>query len=266
MPHPAINVATEAAFAAGEIMRRGLRRLDSVPVARKARHDYVSEVDRACEAAIVKEIRRFHPDHAILAEEGGQQGDGDTLWIVDPLDGTSNYLHGIPHFAVSIAQQVKGRVEHGVVYDPLRDELYTASRGKGALLNSQRIRVSERKELETAILATAFPFRDRSAMPRYTKIFSSVYRKVEDIRRSGSAALDLAWTAAGRLDGYFEMELAPWDVAAGALIVREAGGVVSDFAGNDRVEDGGSVLAAPFKLTTPLRRLIAPHWRDDDKA
>jgi len=244
-------------------MRRGLRRLDSVPVARKARHDYVSEVDRACEAAIVKEIRRFHPDHAFLGEEGGAQGEGDTVWIIDPLDGTSNYLHGFPHFAVSIAQRVNGRVEHGVIYDPLRDELFTASRGKGAFLNSQRIRVSERKTLENAILATAFPFRERGAMPVYTKIFSSVFRKVEDIRRTGAAALDLAWTACGRLDGYFEIGVKPWDVAAGALLVREAGGVVTDLAGEDAVEDAGHVLAAPFKLTTPLRRLITPHWQAD---
>ena len=261
MPHPAINIATEAAHAAGEIMRRSMRRLDSVPVARKARHDYVSEVDQACEAAIVKEIRRFHPDHAILGEEGGRQGEeGDYLWIIDPLDGTSNYLHGIPHFAVSIAQQFRGRTEHGVIYDPIRDELFTATRGAGAFLNSQRIRVSDRKQLENAILATAFPFRQRQAMLRYTKVFSSVYRKVEDIRRMGSAALDLAWTANGRVDGYFEIGLKPWDVAAGALLVREAGGVVSDFAGNDAVESADSLLAAPFKLTTPLRQLITPHW------
>lgn len=261
MPHPAINIATEAAYAAGEIMRRRLRNLDSVPVSAKARHDYVSEVDQACEAAIVKEIRRFHPDHAFLGEEGGAQGEGDTVWIIDPLDGTSNYLHGFPHFAVSIAQQVNGRVEHGVVYDPVRDELFTASRGKGAFLNSQRIRVSARKTLDDAILATAFPFRERAAMPVYTKIFSSVFRKVEDIRRTGAAALDLAWTACGRLDGYFEIGVKPWDVAAGALLVREAGGVVTDLAGNDEVETAGSVLAAPFKLTTPLRRLVVPHWQ-----
>ncbi len=263
MPHPAINIATEAAHAAGEIMRRRLRNLESVPVARKARHDYVSEVDQACEAAIVKEIHRFHPDHAILGEEGGQRGEGDVVWIVDPLDGTSNYLHGFPHFAVSIAQQVRGRVEHAVVYDPLRDELFTASRGKGAYLNAQRIRVSQRKDLEGAILATAFPFRERQSMPLYTKIFSSVFRKVEDIRRTGAAALDLAWTAAGRLDGYFEIGVKPWDVAAGALLVREAGGVVTDLGGDDDVEHAGSVLAAPFKLTTPLRRLITPHWTAD---
>ena len=264
MPHPAINIATEAAHAAGEIMRRSLQRLDTVPVARKARHDYVSDVDRACEAAIVKEIHRFNPDHAILGEEGGRQGESDVLWIIDPLDGTSNYLHGIPHFCVSIAYQVKGRVEHGVIYDPMRDELFTASRGVGAFMNSKRIRVSDRKQLDNAILATAFPFRSRQAMPVYTRIFSSVYRKVEDIRRMGAAALDLAWTAAGRYDGYFEMGLKPWDVAAGALLVREAGGVVSDFGGKDDVEEAGSILAAPFKLTTPLRQLIAPHWTEQD--
>ena len=260
MSHPAINIATEAAYAAGEMMRRSLKNLDSVPVAKKARHDYVCEVDRACEAAIVKEIMRFHPDHAFLGEEGGMRGESETVWVIDPLDGTSNYLHGMPHFAVSIAQQVNGRTEHGVIYDPMRDELFTASRGKGAFLNSQRIRVSQRKTLDDAILATAFPFRQRQDMATYTKIFSSVYRKVEDIRRAGSAALDLAWTAAGRVDGYFELGLKPWDLAAGALLVREAGGVVSDFAGEDAIEASGTVIAAPFKLTTPLRKLITPHW------
>jgi len=261
MTHPILNIATQAAHKAGDIMRRELRKLEAIPVARKARNDYVSEVDRACEAAIINEIRRFHPDHAFLGEEGGLRGAGDTVWIIDPLDGTTNYLHGIPHFAVSIAQQVNGRLEHGVVFDPVREELFTASRGKGAFLNNQRIRVSERKSLDGAILATAFPFRKRGLMPVYTKIFSAVYRKVEDIRRGGSAALDLAWTAAGRLDGYFELGLSPWDVAAGALLVREAGGVVTDFAGNDEVVEADSTLAAPFKLMTPLRQLIEPHWR-----
>ncbi len=265
MTHPALNIATQAAHKAGELMRRELRKLESVPVTRKARNDYVSGVDRACEATIVNEIRRFHPEHAFLGEEGGLQGESDTVWIIDPLDGTTNYLHGLPHFAVSIAQQVGGRVEHGLIYDPMRDELFTASRGKGAFLNNHRIRVSERKGLEGAILATAFPFRKRNLMPVYTRIFSAVYRKVEDIRRAGSAALDLAWTAAGRLDGFFELGLNPWDVAAGALIVREAGGVVTDFAGNDRVEDADSILAAPFKLMTPLRQLIEPHWQPDQR-
>lgn len=258
---PALNIATEAAYAAGEIMRRKLRTLDTVAVTEKSRHDYVSEVDRACEQVIVSEIKRFYPDHAFLGEESGLSGEGDRLWIIDPLDGTTNYLHGIPHFAVSIALQINGRTEHGLVYDPSREELFTASRGKGAFLNQRRLRVSQRKTLDDAVLATAFPFRQRHLMPVYTRLFSSVYRQCEDIRRGGSAALDLAWTAAGRLDGYFELGLKPWDVAAGALLIREAGGVVTDFAGKDKVEDSDTLLAAPYKLMTQLRKIIEPQWK-----
>jgi myo-inositol-1(or 4)-monophosphatase len=262
MAQPAVNVATQAAHAAGELIRRKLRTLDSVPVSRKARHDYVSEVDRACEDIIVSQIRRYYPDHAFLGEERGVQGEGDTIWIIDPLDGTTNFLHGIPQFAVSIAQSVNGRLEHGVIYDPMLDELFTATRGKGAFLNQRRIRVSERKTLDEAILATSFPFRRRQLMPIYTRLFSAVYRRIEDIRRGGAASLDLAWTAAGRLDGFFEIGLSPWDVAAGSLLVREAGGVVTDFAGRDHTVDSDSVLAAPFKLMTPLRKLIGPVWAE----
>lgn len=261
MAHPVLNIATQAALKAGELMRRELRNLAGVPVTRKARNDYVSEVDRACEAAIVREIRRYHPDHAFLGEEGGLQGSSEHLWVIDPLDGTSNYLHGMPHFAVSIAHQVGGRTEHGLIYDPLREELFTATRGKGAFLNNTRIRVSDRKDLATAILASAFPFRHRELMPVYTRIFSAVYRKVEDTRRGGSAALDFAWVAAGRLDGFFELALKPWDVAAGALLVREAGGVAIDFLGGDQVEEAETLLTAPYKLVTPLRQLIEPIWR-----
>jgi myo-inositol-1(or 4)-monophosphatase len=234
--------------------------VDAIPVERKARNELVSEVDRACEAEIVREIRRFYPDHAFLCEEGGQMGSGDSVWIIDPLDGTSNFLHGIPHFAVSIACQLKGRVEHGVVYDPIRDELFTATRGSGAALNQKRIRVSGRKDLDGAILATAFPFRERQLLPRYSRVFQAVLSKVEDFRRAGTASLDLAWTAAGRLDGYFEVGVKPWDVAAGALIVREAGGVALDFDGNDAVEHAGSIIAAPYKVMTPLRQVIASKW------
>jgi myo-inositol-1(or 4)-monophosphatase len=260
MAHPVLNVAIEAAHAAGAIMRRQLQHVDAIPVERKARNDLVSEVDRACEAEIVREIRRFYPDHAFLCEESGQQGESDSLWIIDPLDGTSNYLHGIPHFAVSIAYQQKGRTEHGVVYDPIREELFTASRGSGAALNQKRIRVSGRKALDGAVLATAFPFRERKLLPRYSRVFQAVLSRVEDFRRAGTASLDLAWTAAGRLDGYFEVGVKPWDVAAGALIVREAGGVVMDFDGNDAVEHAGSVIAAPYKVMTPLRQVIASKW------
>jgi myo-inositol-1(or 4)-monophosphatase len=260
MTHPVLNVAIEAAHAAGKIMRRQLQHVDAIPVEQKARHDYVSEVDRACEEEIVREIRRYYPDHAFVCEEGGSAGDSEAVWIVDPLDGTSNFLHGLPHFAVSIAQQLNGRTEHAVVYDPIREELFTATRGSGAYLNSKRIRVANRKGLHGAILATAFPFRSRDLLPRYARVFQAVFSKVEDFRRAGTASLDLAWVAAGRMDGYFEIGLKPWDVAAGTLLVREAGGVVLDFEGNDSVEGAGTIIAAPFKVMTPLRQLIAASW------
>jgi len=261
MTHPVLNVAIEAAYAAGNIMRRQMQHVDAIPVERKARHDYVSEVDRACEAEIVREIKRFYPDHSFLCEESGKSGDDNRVWVIDPLDGTSNYLHGIPHFAVSIAQQIRGRTEHAVVLDPIREELFSASRGSGAFLNNKRIRVSARKGLEGAILATAFPFRSRGDLQAYARVFQSVFAKVEDFRRAGTASLDLTWVAAGRMDGYFEIGLKPWDVAAGALIVREAGGVVLDFEGNDAVEEAGSIIAAPYKVMTPLRQLIASKWK-----
>jgi myo-inositol-1(or 4)-monophosphatase len=263
MTHPVVNVAIEAAHAAGEIMRRQIQHVDAIPVDRKARHDYVSDVDRACEAEIVRQIQRFYPDHAFLCEESGASGENEAVWVIDPLDGTSNYLHGLPHFAVSIAHQVKGRTEHGVVYDPIRDELFHASRGSGAYLNNSRMRVSARNQLDGAILATAFPFRARDKLQAYGRIFQAVFEKVEDFRRAGTASLDLAWVAAGRMDGYFEIGLNAWDVAAGTLLVREAGGVVMDFDGSDAVEEAGTIIAAPYKLMTPLRQLIAKRWNAD---
>lgn len=256
-----MNVAVEAAHAAGEIMRRQMQHVDAIPFDKKARHDYVSEVDRACEAEIVRQIKRFYPDHAFNCEESGSTGDSDHVWVIDPLDGTSNYLHGLPHFAASIALQINGRTQHAVVYDPIRDELFNASRGSGAYLNSKRIRVSSRNGLEGAILATAFPFRQRQKLPAFGRVFQSVFSKIEDIRRAGTASLDLAWVAAARMDGYFEVGLKPWDVAAGALLVREAGGVVMDFDGNDDVENSGSVIAAPYKVMTPLRQIIGEKWK-----
>jgi myo-inositol-1(or 4)-monophosphatase len=261
MTHPILNVAIEAAHAAGEVMRRQMQHVDAIPFEKKARHDYVSEVDRACEAEIVREIKRFYPDHAFLCEESGASGESDFVWIIDPLDGTSNYLHGLPHFAVSIALQISGRTQHAVVYDPIRDELFNASRGSGAFVNNKRMRVSSRLGLDGAILATAFPFRQRDKLQAYSRIFQAVFGKIEDIRRAGTASLDLAWVAAGRMDGYFEIGLKPWDVAAGALLVREAGGVVMDFNGNDTVEDAGTIVAAPYKVMTSLRQIIDEKWK-----
>lgn len=259
--NPVLNVAVDAAHAAASIIRRQAQHVDAVPFERKARHDYVTEVDRACEEEIVRQIRRYYPDHAFLGEEGGASGDSDTVWVIDPLDGTSNYIHGIPHVAVSIAQQVNGRTEHAVVYDVMHDELFTASRGNGAFLNQKRIRCTSRTGLENAMVATAFPFRQRGKLQAYARVFQAVFAKTEDFRRAGTASLDLAWVAAGRLDAYYEIGLKPWDVAAGALLVREAGGVVLDFDGNDAVENAGTVIAAPYKLMTPLRQIIENNWK-----
>ena len=259
--NPVLNVAVDAAHAAASIIRRQAQHVDAVPFERKARHDYVTEVDKACEEEIVRQIRRYYPDHAFLGEEGGASGDSEVVWVIDPLDGTSNYMHGIPHVAVSIAQQVKGRTEHAVVYDVMHDELFTASRGKGAFLNQKRIRCASRVSLENAVVATAFPFRQRGKLQAYARVFQAVFAKTEDFRRAGTASLDLAWVAAGRLDAYYEIGLKPWDVAAGALLVREAGGVVLDFDGNDTVENAGTVIAAPYKLMTPLRQIIEKNWK-----
>jgi myo-inositol-1(or 4)-monophosphatase len=264
--NPYLNIATEAARRAGQLATKYRSRLEGIPVERKARHDYVSDVDRACEQVIREYILKHHRDHAVLGEEGGQTGDSDYVWIVDPIDGTSNYLRGIPHFAISIALQIKGRIEAGVVYDPLREEMFTAARGQGAFLNSQRIRVSGRKELSSAIVATAFPFRQRRLMEAYKAMFDDVFDKVEDIRRAGTASLDLAYVACGRLDGYWELNLKPWDIAAGALLVQEAGGVVMDVTGGDRWLQSGHILAAPFKLITPMRASIEPHVTEGIKA
>ncbi|GAB4173156.1 MAG: inositol-phosphate phosphatase [Wenzhouxiangellaceae bacterium] len=259
MTHPYLNTAIEAAHKAGDLLLKHRDRIEGIPVERKARGDYVSELDRLCEQLIRTELKRRYPDHAILGEEQGLKQGDEHLWIIDPLDGTSNYLHGFPHYAISIALSINGRIEHGVVYDPARDELFAASRGAGATLNSRRIRVSGRTGLGGAILGIAFPFRSRKLMPSYQAMFDSLFEQCEDIRRAGSAALDLAYVACGRLDAYLELALKPWDIAAGALLVQEAGGVVMDVTGGDNWLKSGHILAAPFKLVTPIRNAITPH-------
>lgn len=259
MTSPYINVATEAARQAASLMQKYAQRLESIPVERKARADYVTDVDRACEQVIRDHLLKRYKDHAFLGEESGKMGDSDYVWIVDPIDGTTNYLRGLGHYAISIALQIKGRIEHGVIYDPSKDELFTASRGEGAFLNQHRIRVSGRDGLDGAVLATAFPFRYRRLLPAYRAMFDDLFEHIEDIRRQGTSSLDLAYVACGRLDGYWELGLKPWDLAAGALMVQEAGGVVMDMAGGERWLSSGHIIAAPFKLITPMRRAIEPH-------
>jgi myo-inositol-1(or 4)-monophosphatase len=221
-------------------------------VVEKQQWDFVSEVDKLAEAEIVKELRRAYPDHAILAEESGATGKGPLTWVIDPLDGTHNYLRGIPHFCVSIALLEKGVPIHAVVFDPLRDELYTASKGDGAYLNDRRMRVGKRENLSGAMIATGFPFRQREHLGPQLDMTRAILGQAEDIRRSGSAALDLAYVAAGRYDGYFEIGLKPWDMAAGVLLVHEAGGRYCDFAGRDGIPASGNIIAGNLNVAKAM--------------
>jgi myo-inositol-1(or 4)-monophosphatase len=265
MHQPAVNVMIKAARAGGNILLRHLARLEAIEVVEKDRMDYASEIDTLAEEAIVKELRRAHPDYTVLGEEGGQQkgnrGASRFTWVIDPLDGTSNYLHGIPHWCVSIALCEAAEPVHAVIFDPLRNELFTASRGGGAQLNGHRIRVSERKELEGAMLATGFAPRERKRVEAQLDCIKSLLVHAEDIRRGGSAALDLAYVAASRFDGYFEAGVKAWDIAAGVLLVREAGGRVCDFRGaalGPMHIDTGSrqIVAANVRIIEPLQKTL----------
>jgi myo-inositol-1(or 4)-monophosphatase len=258
MRQGALNIAIKAARAAGTTILRSLNRLDSVPVVEKQRFDFASEVDRAAEADAVRELRRAFPDHAILAEESGASGKSRFTWVIDPLDGTSNYLRGFPHYAVSIAQLDREEPVLGVVYDPVRDEMFVAAKGSGATLNERRIRIAQRLNLEGALLATGFPFRQRQHLPAHLDMVRALLTQAEDLRRTGSAALDLCYVAAGRLDGFFEIGLKPWDMAAGALIVREAGGRCVDFRGEAGFMASGNVIAGNLKVTEAMLAAIGP--------
>lgn len=257
-----LQAAVEAARAGGAILSRRLGKLRGSQIRRKGRYDWVTDADHASEEAILRIIRRAFPRHSVQAEESspGAVASGPH-WLIDPLDGTVNYLHGFPVFAVSIALVQKGRLEVGVIYDPLHEELFTARRGKGAFLNGRRIRVSACAGFEQALLATGFPFRARGKMEMYLKSFRGVFLKTGSIRRAGSAAIDLAYTACGRLDGFWEMSLSPWDMAAGALLIEEAGGKVSDFFGQPDFLKNGHILAGNPVMHRKLVGLLAPIFR-----
>ena len=258
MPRPAVNVAVRAARAAGAVILRYMNRVDSLKVEEKARMDFASEVDRLAEAEITRELRRAYPDHAILAEESGASGKSNKVWVIDPLDGTHNYLRGFPHFCVSIGFLDHGDPVHAVIYDPLRDELFTASKGDGAFVNDRRMRVTQRENLAGVLLGTGFPYRQRAHLDTQLAMTRALLGEAEDIRRTGSAALDLAYVAAGRLDGFFEIGLKPWDMTAGCLLVREAGGQYADFAGQTGIPANGNLIAANHLLVAAIARTIAP--------
>ncbi len=257
--HPLLNIAIRAARSAGAIISRSVEHIDSLTIDTKAQNDFVTEVDRLAEREIIQTIRRSYPEHSILAEESGQQPGDDYQWVIDPLDGTTNFLHGFPQFAVSIAIRHRDRIEHAVVYDPMRQELFTASRGAGAQLNDRRIRVSRRKDLEGALIGTGFPFKQQQHLDVYLETFRALFPMTAGIRRPGSAALDLAYLAAGRLDGFWEIGLQPWDMAAGTLLIQEAGGLVGDFSGNNRFLETGNLVAGNAKVFRAILQTIQPH-------
>jgi myo-inositol-1(or 4)-monophosphatase len=256
---PLLNIAIRAARRAGEIIVRGMNRLHRLDVRTKGQNDFVTEIDMAAERDIIETIHKHYPDHAILGEETGAKGDSEFVWIIDPLDGTTNFVHGFPQFAVSIGVQRRGRMEHGVVYDPLRQELFTTSRGEGAQLDGKRIRVSNHVGLDGALIGTGFPFRaNLHWLDAYMGMLKAVTQQTAGIRRPGSAALDLAYVAAGRLDGFWELGLSPWDTAAGTLLITEAGGMVGTITGAEYNQSGHIVAGSP-KVYTALLEVLAPH-------
>jgi myo-inositol-1(or 4)-monophosphatase len=257
--HPMLNTAVKAARRAGNVINRATRNLDVVVVREKAANDFVSEVDREAERVIVSTLHEAYPGHAILAEEGGASGSSEYIWVIDPLDGTTNYLHGFPQYCVSIALEHRGLVTQAVIFDPSRNDLFTASRGRGAFLNDTRIRVSKRAQLKASLVGTGFPFKELAHLDAYMTMLREVMKASTGVRRAGSAALDLAYVAAGRLDVFWELGLSRWDMAAGSLLITEAGGLVGDLEGNEGWMASGNIAAGTPKVFGELLQLLAPH-------
>ena len=259
--HPMLGIAVKAARRAGNIINRGARELDLLTVTSKGPKDFVSEVDREAERAIVETLLGNYPDHAILAEEGtakGANADAENLWIIDPLDGTTNFLHGFPQYCVSVALAHRGQITQAVIYDPVRNDLFTATRGRGAFLNDRRIRVSKRHHLRDCLVGTGFPFRDGSYLDTYLRMMKTMIEQTAGLRRPGAAALDLAYVAAGFYDGFWEVGLNAWDVAAGSLLIQEAGGLIGDLTGEGDFLYGGQVIAAAPRIFAQMVTALAP--------
>jgi len=262
--HPMLNIAVKAARTAGSIINRAALDLEVLKIGRKGPNDFVSEVDRNAEAAIIQTLLEAYPGHGILAEESGREHgarDSEYVWIIDPLDGTTNFLHGFPVYAVSIALAVRGQVQQAVVYDPTRNDLFMASKGRGAFLNDRRLRVSKRVRLSDSLVGTGFPFRRGDNFKRYVKMFEEVMQACAGLRRPGAAALDLCYVAAGYYDGFFEMGLNPWDVAAGSLIITEAGGLIGNFAGESDYLHQREVVAGNPRVFGQLVNILTPYTR-----
>ena len=267
--HPMLNVAIKAARAAGAIINRAALDIESVRVSEKQSNDFVTEVDQAAEKAIIETLLTAYPQHGILAEESGQQhgnADSDFVWIIDPLDGTTNFIHGFPVYCVSIALSVRGKIEQAVVYDPSRNDLFTATRGRGAFMNDRRIRVSKRIRMADCLLTTGFPFREGQNYEQFMQLFIEMMRCTAGLRRPGSAALDLAYVAAGFSDGFFETGLQPWDVAAGSLLVQEAGGLIGNFTGEADFLHSQECMAASPKIYALMVQMLQKYSGYDNPA
>ena len=260
--HPMLNTAVKAARRGAAIINRASFDIDRVKVIEKQQNDFVTEVDRAAEQAIIEVLKTAYPDHAILAEESGPSSnlhdENENVWIIDPLDGTTNFIHGFPQYAVSIALQQRGQITQAVVYDPTRNELFTATKGAGAFLNEKRIRVARRDKLADSLIGTGFPFRPEDDIDEYLKLFRAMTQRTAGLRRAGSAALDLAYVGCGRFDGFFEKGLKPWDIAAGSLIITEAGGIVGNYQGESDYLDRGDVIAGSPKIFAQMLSVLGP--------
>lgn len=258
MIHPMLNIATQAARSASRAILRFLDQPDKIEVSEKSINDFVTQVDKLSESIIIEEIQKSYPHHAIISEESDliNSREAEYCWIIDPIDGTRNFIHAFPHFCISIAVMKNNVLELGLIYDPIRQELFTATRGKGAYLNSRRLRISKTEKLHQALIGTGFPFDDKEKTSTYLKTFEKIFLQCGDIRRAGSAALDLAYVAAGRLDGLWESGLSIWDIAAGALMIKEAGGFITDFQGGETYLHSGDVVAGNFKIYKELIQLL----------
>jgi len=260
---PMLNIALRAARKAGDLISRASEQLDRVQIESKGENDFVTEIDRKAEQEIIYHLQKAYPEHGFLGEESGASGnaDSDYQWIIDPIDGTTNFVRGIPHFAISIACVFQGQIEHAVILDPIRREEFTASRGRGAQLNGRRVRVTMNPGLEGTLIGTGIPFKAHNAqhLPAYMASLEAVAAETAGVRRAGAASLDLAYVAAGRLDGFWEIGLSKWDIAAGILLVREAGGLVSDFSGGGNYFESGNIVAANPKCLKGLLQAVRPH-------
>ncbi|MGL5948395.1 MAG: inositol-1-monophosphatase [Aeromonas sp.] len=259
--HPMLNIAVRAARSAGQVVVKAFAQPENIEVIQKGSNNFVTNVDREAEATIIHTLKKSYPEHGILAEESGEIAGThpDYQWIIDPLDGTANFIKGLPHFAISIALRVKGKTEQAVIYDPIRDELFTATRGSGAQLNGYRVRVGKARDLSGTVLATGFPVAQKHQTEAYLKIFLRLFMVSTDLRRGGCPALDLAYVAAGRVDGYFEIGLKPWSTTAGELIAKEAGAIMTDFVGGHNYEQSGNVVVANARV---LKDMLG-HIRED---